>query len=53
VRVGDTQGSHQRIERVGAKFKDQPHVIARMSNHDAWMTFFPGPGKNLLAIDCD
>ena len=27
----------------------EPHLIARMADHDSWMTFFRGSENNLLA----
>ncbi len=48
--VGDIQATHRRIKDAGVKFEDEPHVIARMPNHDLWMTFFRDTEDNLLAL---
>ena len=48
--VGDIQATHGRIRDAGVKFEDEPHVIARMPNHDLWMTFFRDSEGNLLAL---
>jgi len=48
--VGDIHAAHKRIKGGGAKFEDEPHVIARMPNHDLWMTFFRDSEGNLLAL---
>lgn len=48
--VGDIQATHRRIKDAGVKFEDEPHVIARMPNHDLWMTFFRDTEGNLLAL---
>ena len=48
--VGDIHAAHKRIKDGGAKFEDEPHVIARMPNHDLWMTFFRDTEGNLLAL---
>jgi methylmalonyl-CoA/ethylmalonyl-CoA epimerase len=38
---------------AGVHFEDTPHLIARMPNHDLWMTFFRDSEKNLLALMCE
>jgi predicted enzyme related to lactoylglutathione lyase len=48
--VADIQGAHQRLKAGGARFEDEPHLIARMPNHDLWMTFFRDSEGNLLAL---
>jgi predicted enzyme related to lactoylglutathione lyase len=48
--VGDIHAAHQRIQAAGARFEDEPHVIARMPKHDLWMTFFRDSEGNLLAL---
>ena len=34
----------------GVRFEDEPHVIAKMPDHDLWMTFFRDSEQNLLAL---
>ncbi len=34
----------------GVVFKDAPHRIARMEDHDLWMTLFDDPDGNPLAL---
>jgi catechol 2,3-dioxygenase-like lactoylglutathione lyase family enzyme len=48
--VPDIEAAHQRMAATGAQFEDQPHVVARMPNHDLWMTFFHDTEQNLLAL---
>lgn len=48
--VGDIQAAHKRIKDAGAKFEDEPHVIAQMPKYDLWMTFFRDTENNLLAL---
>ncbi len=48
--VADIQAAHRRIKDAGAKFEDEPHVIARMPKRDLWMTFFRDSEGNLLAL---
>lgn len=48
--VGDIHAAHKRIKDAGAKFEDEPHVIAQMPKYDLWMTFFRDTENNLLAL---
>jgi methylmalonyl-CoA/ethylmalonyl-CoA epimerase len=48
--VGDIQAAYRRIKDAGAKFEDEPHVIAPMPKSDLWMTFFRDTEGNLLAL---
>jgi len=48
--VGDIRAAHRRIRDAGAKFEDEPHVIAQMPTYDLWMTFFRDTEGNLLAL---
>ena len=34
----------------GVPFDDEPHLIARMPDHELWMTFFRDPDRNLLGL---
>ena len=34
----------------GVTFDDTPHLIARMDDHDLWMTFFRDPDGHTLAL---
>ena len=48
--VGNIGAAHKRIKDAGAKFEDEPHVIAQMPKYDLWMTFFRDSENNLLAL---
>ncbi len=48
--VADIEAAFQSLRAVGAKFDDEPHVIARMPDHDLWMTFFRDTEGNVLAL---
>lgn len=48
--VRDIQAAHQRLKNAGARFEDEPHVIARTPKYDLWMTFFRDTENNLLAL---
>lgn len=48
--VGDIGAAHKRLKEAGARFEDEPHVIAQMPKYDLWMTFFRDSEGNLLAL---
>jgi catechol 2,3-dioxygenase-like lactoylglutathione lyase family enzyme len=48
--VPDIAAVHRQMLASGVRFEDEPHVIARMPNHDLWMTFFRDSEQNLLAL---
>jgi len=48
--VPDIQGAHTAMKAKGVRFEDEPHMIARMPDHDLWMTFFRDTENNLLAL---
>ena len=48
--VPDIKAAHQKMADAGAQFEDQPHIVARMPDHDLWMTFFHDSEQNLLAL---
>lgn len=49
-KVGDIQSAHQTLMSRNVVFDAAPHIVARMPNHDLWMTFFRDPEGNLLAL---
>jgi len=48
--VADIEAAYRRFKSGGAKFDDEPHMIARMPDHDLWMTFFRDTEGNVLAL---
>jgi len=48
--VPDIKAAHQQLLAQDVRFEDEPHVIARMPDHDLWMTFFRDSEGNLLAL---
>jgi methylmalonyl-CoA/ethylmalonyl-CoA epimerase len=48
--VPDIAAAHRQMLASGVRFEDEPHVIAKMPDHDLWMTFFRDSEKNLLAL---
>ena len=48
--VPDIATAHSQMLASGVRFEDEPHVIAKMPDHDLWMTFFRDSEQNLLAL---
>jgi len=48
--VPDIQAAHAQLKQSGVRFEDEPHRIARMPDHDLWMTFFRDSEENLMAL---
>ena len=48
--VPDIKAAHAAMKAKGVRFEDEPHMIARMPDHDLWMTFFHDTEDNLLAL---
>jgi len=48
--VPDINAAHRQMREGGVRFEDEPHMIARMPDHDLWMTFFRDSEDNLLAL---
>jgi methylmalonyl-CoA/ethylmalonyl-CoA epimerase len=48
--VPDIKAAHAGMKAKGVRFEDEPHMIARMADHDLWMTFFRDTEDNLLAL---
>jgi len=48
--VPDIKAAHSAMKSEGVKFEDEPHMIARLPDHDLWMTFFRDTEGNLLAL---
>jgi methylmalonyl-CoA/ethylmalonyl-CoA epimerase len=48
--VPDIQAAHAKLKDHGVKFEDEPHLIAKMPDHDLWMTFFRDSENNLLGL---
>ena len=48
--VADIQAAHATMKAKGVHFEDDPHLIAKMPDHDLWMTFFHDSEGNLLGL---
>lgn len=49
-KVADLSQRHADLAAHGVPFEGEPHLIAKMPDHDLWMAFFRDPDRNLLAL---
>ena len=49
-KVADLQEAHEQMKSRGVEFVDKPHFIAKLPDHDLWMTFFHDSEGNLLSM---
>ena len=49
-KVADIQAEAQGLVSRGVKLEGDPHLIAKMPDHELWMVFFRDPESNLLAL---
>jgi methylmalonyl-CoA/ethylmalonyl-CoA epimerase len=49
-RVDDIAQAHAAFRDRGVAFVDEPHLIAKMPDHELWMTFFKDSEGNTLAL---
>ena len=48
--VEDIEAARAELVERGVPFDDEPHLIARMPDHELWMTFFRDPDRNLHGL---
>lgn len=49
-KVGDIQAAWTILSARGVRFEGEPHMIAKMPDHELWMAFLRDPDNNLLAL---
>jgi methylmalonyl-CoA/ethylmalonyl-CoA epimerase len=49
-KVNDIQAAFRELGVRGVKFEGDPHLLARMPDHELWMAFFRDSENNLLAL---
>lgn len=49
-KVPEIHQAHEEMRSRGVEFVDKPHLIAKLPDHDLWMTFFRDSEGNLLAL---
>jgi methylmalonyl-CoA/ethylmalonyl-CoA epimerase len=48
--VADLDATYQALSARGVTFLDLPHFVARLPDHELWMTFCRDSEQNLLAL---
>ncbi len=48
--VPDIQAAYANMKEKGVHFEDEPHLIAKMPDHDLWMVFFRDSEGNLMGL---
>ena len=51
--VPDIQGAHRRLVEAGVAIVGEPQMIAKMPDHDLWMSFFRDTEGNVMALMCE
>jgi methylmalonyl-CoA/ethylmalonyl-CoA epimerase len=52
-KVDDLQSAFETLSKRSVQFETEPHLIAKMPDHDLWMAFLRDPDKNLIALMCE
>jgi methylmalonyl-CoA/ethylmalonyl-CoA epimerase len=49
-KVPDIVAEVAQLRGRGVQFDDEPHLVAKMSDHELWMAFFTDPDGHRLAL---
>jgi predicted enzyme related to lactoylglutathione lyase len=49
-KVPEINEAHEQMKARGVEFVDKPHLIAKLPDHDLWMTFFRDSEGNMLGL---
>ena len=49
-KVPDINDAYRELGARGVRFEGEPHLIAKMPDHELWMAFFRDPDGNLMAL---
>ena len=52
-KVDDIHAMHAALTSRGVKFFQEPHLIARMPDHDLWMAFLKDTEGNTIGVMCE
>ena len=52
-KVPDIQEAYKTLQDRHVRFDGEPHMIAKMPDHDLWLASFLDPDDNLLALMCE
>jgi methylmalonyl-CoA/ethylmalonyl-CoA epimerase len=49
-KVNDIQGAHALLVAKAAKIEAEPRLVAKLPDHDLWLSFFRDSENNLMAL---
>src|ERR1700685_2876720 len=49
-KVADIQSTHARLVQLNVKTEGEPHVVAKMPDHDLWLAEFRDSEGNIMAL---
>ena len=52
-KVDDIHAAHAALRSRGVEFLQEPHLIAKMPDHDLWMAFLKDTEGNTIGIMCE
>ena len=52
-KVAEINAAYEQMKSRGVEFVDKPHLIARLPDHELWMTFFRDSEGNLMGLMCE
>src|SRR5579872_2025907 len=52
-KVAEIDAAYEQMKSRGVEFVDKPHLIARLPDHELWMTFFRDSEGNLMGLMCE
>ena len=52
-KVDDIHAAHAALRSRGVEFLQEPHLIAKMPDHDLWMSFLKDTEGNTIGIMCE
>jgi methylmalonyl-CoA/ethylmalonyl-CoA epimerase len=52
-RVADTHATHALLAAQGVEFIQEPHLVAKMPDHDLWLAFLRDPDANPVGLMCE
>jgi methylmalonyl-CoA/ethylmalonyl-CoA epimerase len=49
-KVDDIRATHAALSGRGVEFRDEPHLVAKLPDHELWMAFFRDSEGNTFAL---
>ena len=51
--MDDIHATYSALKQCGVPFIDEPHLIAKMPDHDLWMVFLKDTEDNTIGLMCE